>query len=83
VPAVDRAAFAAGFLDDPVNQQLGRVTRCLWGERGRVDQPTFPPRVGPRPRRGAGAFIPALGEHTSEVLASLGIGAAATDASRT
>jgi crotonobetainyl-CoA:carnitine CoA-transferase CaiB-like acyl-CoA transferase len=72
VPLVDRTAFTEGFVDDPVNAQLGRVVRHHWGERGGVDQPTFPPRVGPQPRPGAAARIAGLGEHTAEVLAALG-----------
>jgi crotonobetainyl-CoA:carnitine CoA-transferase CaiB-like acyl-CoA transferase len=46
-----------------------------WGDRGRVDQPTFPPRVGPTPRAGAGAGIAGLGEHTAEVLDAVGFDA--------
>jgi crotonobetainyl-CoA:carnitine CoA-transferase CaiB-like acyl-CoA transferase len=64
----DRAAFAAGFVDDPVNRQLGRVVTYRWGERGLVSQPCFPPRLGPAPRPPARAGIPELGEHTAEML---------------
>ncbi len=39
VVEADRSGFAAGFLDDPVNHQLGRVVSYYWGDRGRVDQP--------------------------------------------
>jgi len=74
---IDRAGFIRGFVDDPVNQQLGRVTHYEWGQRGRVDQPTFPPRLGPTPRPGARAGIAALGEHTAEVLEAVGLDAAA------
>jgi crotonobetainyl-CoA:carnitine CoA-transferase CaiB-like acyl-CoA transferase len=77
VAELDRTNFSRGFLDDPINQQLGRVTHYTLGERGRVDQPTLPPRVGPRPRAGAHASIAALGEHTAEVLEAVGIDAAA------
>jgi crotonobetainyl-CoA:carnitine CoA-transferase CaiB-like acyl-CoA transferase len=71
VVEADRSAFAAGFLDDPVNHQLGRVVSYHWGDRGRVDQPCFPPRFGPAPRPRARAGLPGLGEHTAEVLQSL------------
>ena len=64
----DRAAFAAGFVDNPVNRQLGRVVTYRWGERGLVAQPCFPPRLGPAPRPRARAGIPGLGEHTAEML---------------
>lgn len=75
VVEIDRAGFIRGFVDDPVNQQLGRVTHYAWGELGRVDQPTFPPRLGPTPRPAARAGIAALGEHTAEVLEALGLDA--------
>jgi hypothetical protein len=68
----DRMSFAASFVDDPVNRQLGRVTSYQWGERGQVDQPCFPPRLGPRPQPRAKAGIPGLGEHTAEVRQMLG-----------
>lgn len=71
-----RSEFAAGFVDDPVNRQLGRVVSYRWGDRGRVDQPCFPPRIGPAPRPRARAGIPGLGEHTAQVLESLGLDAA-------
>ncbi len=72
VDEVGRTEFAARFLDDPVNQELGRIVTHHWGDRGRVEQPRFPPRLGPVPRRGAWAGIPGLGEHTTEMLESLG-----------
>ena len=59
-------------MDDPVNLQLGRVVRYEWGDLGLVTQPTFPPRIGPEHRPGAGAGIAGLGEHTAEVLDDLG-----------
>lgn len=68
----DREAFAAGFFDDPVNRQMGRVVTHLWGERGRVEQPCLPPRFGPDPRPPEPARIPGLGEHTTELLEALG-----------
>ena len=72
VREVDRAEFAARFLDDPVNREMGRVVTHHWGDRGRVEQPRFPPRLGPAPLPGARAAIPGLGEHTTEMLESLG-----------
>jgi crotonobetainyl-CoA:carnitine CoA-transferase CaiB-like acyl-CoA transferase len=74
---LDRAGFVSGFIDDPINQQLGRVTHYAWGARGRVDQCTLPPRLGPAARPGARAGIAALGEHTAEVLEAVGFDAAA------
>jgi crotonobetainyl-CoA:carnitine CoA-transferase CaiB-like acyl-CoA transferase len=77
-PAVerDRAGFIAGILDDPVNRELGRVVRFGWGARGLVEQPGLALRFGPTPRPAARRAIPALGEHTAEVLASVGFDAA-------
>jgi crotonobetainyl-CoA:carnitine CoA-transferase CaiB-like acyl-CoA transferase len=72
----DRSEFAAGFVDDPVNRQLGRVATHHWGHLGRVDQPCFPPRLGPAPRPPVWVGVPGLGEHTAQVLDSLGFDAA-------
>lgn len=74
---VDRAGFAAGFVDDPVNRQLDRVVTYRWGDRGEVHQPRFPPRFGPEPGPGARPWIPGLGEHTTEVLDAVGFDTAA------
>jgi crotonobetainyl-CoA:carnitine CoA-transferase CaiB-like acyl-CoA transferase len=68
----DRIAFVAGFVDDPVNRQLGRVVSYRWGERGMTDQPCFPPRFGPAPSPRAQPFIAQLGEHTEQVLDLVG-----------
>jgi crotonobetainyl-CoA:carnitine CoA-transferase CaiB-like acyl-CoA transferase len=71
----DRVAFIAGILDDPVNRQLGRVVSFPWGARGLVEQPGFPLRFGPAPRPTSRRSIPGLGEHTGDVLASVGFDA--------
>ncbi len=71
----DRAGFIAGILDDPVNRQLGRVVRFPWGARGLVEQPGLALRFGPTPRPASRRSIPGLGEHTVEVLASVGFDA--------
>ena len=76
---VDRTGFSAGFLDDPVNRQLGRVLAYPWGDRGTVEQPSFGPRVGPVTRTGARAGIANLGEHTDEVLEEVGFDAASRE----
>jgi crotonobetainyl-CoA:carnitine CoA-transferase CaiB-like acyl-CoA transferase len=72
VANLDRTGFIGGFLDDPVNRQLGRVVTLRYGERGALEQPAFPLRFGPAPRVAAPAAIPALGEHSDELLESLG-----------
>ena len=80
VADVDRTEFISGFFDDPVNRQLGRVVTLGYGERGKLEQPAFPLRFGPAPRLAARTAIPALGEHTDEVLESLGFDAGARTA---
>jgi crotonobetainyl-CoA:carnitine CoA-transferase CaiB-like acyl-CoA transferase len=72
VREVDRSGFIAGFVDDPVNKQLGRVVSYRWGDRGEVVQPRFPPRFGPTEKAGARPGIAALGEHTQEILEEIG-----------
>jgi hypothetical protein len=42
VDDADRTEYSARFLDDPVNQELGRVVSYQWGDQGRTDQPRFP-----------------------------------------
>jgi crotonobetainyl-CoA:carnitine CoA-transferase CaiB-like acyl-CoA transferase len=71
VDNADRTEFNARFLDDPVNRELGRVVTYQWGDLGRVEQPRFPPRVGPVALPGASG-IAGLGEHTAEMLESMG-----------
>ncbi len=71
VVGADRTAFVSGFLDDPLNRQLGRVVSYPWGDRGLLEQPGFALRLGPAPRPAAPAHIPTLGEHTRAFLESL------------
>jgi len=78
VATPDREGFAAGFTDDPVNRQLGRVVGYRWGDHGSVRQPSFPPRIGPGTPLPPMAGIPGLGEHTAEFLETLGFDAAFT-----
>jgi crotonobetainyl-CoA:carnitine CoA-transferase CaiB-like acyl-CoA transferase len=73
VTEVDRAGFIARLFDDPVGRQLGRVVGFEWGPRGLVELPGFSIKLGPAPRPAARAWIAALGEHSDEVLAALGI----------
>jgi crotonobetainyl-CoA:carnitine CoA-transferase CaiB-like acyl-CoA transferase len=70
---VDRSAFVEGFVADAANRERGRVVSYEWGDRGRVDQPSFPPQFGPEPAPGARPGIPGLGEDTAAVLAEIGL----------
>ena len=76
VDNADRTEYSARFLDDPVNRELGRVVTYQWSERGQVEQPRFPPRIGPGAPPPGPAGIAALGQHTAEVLEFLGFDAA-------
>jgi crotonobetainyl-CoA:carnitine CoA-transferase CaiB-like acyl-CoA transferase len=71
----DRREFIARILDDPVNHQFGRVLSFSWAHLGQLEQPSFPLRFGPTSRPAPAPFFPGLGEHTAEVLESLGFGA--------
>jgi crotonobetainyl-CoA:carnitine CoA-transferase CaiB-like acyl-CoA transferase len=77
VAQMTRSEFVDAFLDDPVNRQLGRVVAYQWGDRGLLEQPALPVRFGPAPRPHAPTRIPALGEHTEELFAALGVGSGA------
>jgi len=76
VADADRTEYSARFLDDPVNRQLGRVVSYQWGNLGQVEQPCFPPRIGPDAAVPGAAGIAGLGEHTAEVLELVGFDAA-------
>ena len=68
VDNADRSEYSARFLDDPVNRALGRVVTYQWGDLGQVEQPRFPPRIGPAAPLPGAAGIARLGEHTAELL---------------
>jgi len=81
VEDADRTEYSARFLDDPVNRRLGRVVTYQWGDLGQVEQPCFPPRIGPggwAPGASASgaAGIAGLGGHTAEMLELVGFDAA-------
>jgi crotonobetainyl-CoA:carnitine CoA-transferase CaiB-like acyl-CoA transferase len=64
VAELDRTGFAAGFTDDPVLVQRGRVVSYEWGEHGLTRQPCFPPAIGPIARPPAMRGIPSLGDYS-------------------
>jgi crotonobetainyl-CoA:carnitine CoA-transferase CaiB-like acyl-CoA transferase len=74
IESIDRDGFRQRILDDPVNQQLGRVVTYSTTEWGRFEQ------IGPLLRCGPAAggqpplMLPGVGEHTGSVLADLGFG---------
>jgi crotonobetainyl-CoA:carnitine CoA-transferase CaiB-like acyl-CoA transferase len=73
VTDVDRSGFISRLFDDPVGRQLGRVVAFEWGPRGLLELPGFAIKLGPAPRPAPRAGIAALGEHTDEVLGTLGV----------
>ena len=48
IAIVDREGFVAGFVDDPVNRQLGRIVTHQWGDRGRGRAGLVPPSLRAR-----------------------------------
>lgn len=75
VADLDRPAFIERIVDDTVNHELGRVIAHHWGERGRVDQVSYSPRLGPGPQPRPDYRIPGLGEHTTQMLELVGFDA--------
>jgi crotonobetainyl-CoA:carnitine CoA-transferase CaiB-like acyl-CoA transferase len=69
-----RGEFVDMFLDDAVNRQLGQVVSHHWGKLGLVEQLRLPLRLGPGPVPVPTATLglPALGEHTAQVLGTVG-----------
>jgi crotonobetainyl-CoA:carnitine CoA-transferase CaiB-like acyl-CoA transferase len=74
VESVDRDRFRRRILDDPVNQQLGRVVAYATAEWGRFEQIGPLLRCGPDAGGGPPLMLPGVGEHTGSVLAELGFG---------
>lgn len=80
VATPDREGFAAGFTDDPVNRQLGRVASYPTPDWGRFEQIGPLVRCGPDADATPRLMLPGVGEHTTEVLAELGLPPAEIDA---
>jgi crotonobetainyl-CoA:carnitine CoA-transferase CaiB-like acyl-CoA transferase len=74
VEPVDRNRFRQRILDDPVNQQLGRVVTYSTTEWGRFEQIGPLLRCGPAAGGAPPLMLPGVGEHTGSVLADLGFG---------
>jgi crotonobetainyl-CoA:carnitine CoA-transferase CaiB-like acyl-CoA transferase len=67
--------FRRGVLDDPVNQQLGRVTTTQTPNWGQVEQIGSLLRFGPANPRPTGLRIPRRGADTVPILSELGVSA--------
>jgi crotonobetainyl-CoA:carnitine CoA-transferase CaiB-like acyl-CoA transferase len=72
VQDMDRDRFRRGILDDPVNQQLGRVATYETADWGHFEQIGPLLRCGPDAAGGPDLMLPGVGEHTATVLADLG-----------
>jgi crotonobetainyl-CoA:carnitine CoA-transferase CaiB-like acyl-CoA transferase len=73
VKPLDRDAFRTKILDDPVNRQLGRVVEYATADWGNFQQIGPLVRCGPQPVVSTRLMLPGVGEHTTEVLAELGL----------
>ena len=65
--------FRRGVLDDPVNQQLGRVTTTQTPNWGQLEQIGRLLRFGPANPRPTGLRIPQRGADTVPILSELGV----------
>jgi crotonobetainyl-CoA:carnitine CoA-transferase CaiB-like acyl-CoA transferase len=72
IEPMSRDDFRRAILDDPVNRQLGRVATFETPEWGHFEQIGPLLRTGPSAAEGPLLVLPAVGEHTREVLAALG-----------
>jgi crotonobetainyl-CoA:carnitine CoA-transferase CaiB-like acyl-CoA transferase len=73
VRIMNRDEFRKGILDDPVNLSLGRVAEYSTSEWGDFQQIGPLLRLGPDEWSGPSLNLPSVGEHTSEVLAMVGV----------
>ena len=80
VTPADRDEFRKGILDDPVNQQLGRAVAYDALDWGHFEQIGRLVRCGPSLPPATPLMLPAVGEHSVEVLAELGFDGDAIDA---
>jgi crotonobetainyl-CoA:carnitine CoA-transferase CaiB-like acyl-CoA transferase len=82
IEPLDRDGFRRAVLDDPVNRQLGRVVSYETTDWGHFEQIGLPVRCGPVPPAAGGGprlMLPGVGEHTTEILAELGLSAEEID----
>ena len=76
----DRDQFRRGILDDPVNQELGRVAAYETRDWGHFEQIGPLLRCGPHASGGPMLELPGIGEHSVEVLTELGFASQEIDA---
>jgi crotonobetainyl-CoA:carnitine CoA-transferase CaiB-like acyl-CoA transferase len=69
---IDREQFRSRIIDDPVNQQLQRVTSYNVPAWGRFEQLGCLMRCGPSTRMGGRQQLPEIGEHSVDILGELG-----------
>jgi crotonobetainyl-CoA:carnitine CoA-transferase CaiB-like acyl-CoA transferase len=74
IEPLDRDAFRSRILDDPVNQQLGRMTSFATADWGHFEQIGRLLRCGPDADVITPLHLPGVGEHTVGVLHELGFG---------
>jgi crotonobetainyl-CoA:carnitine CoA-transferase CaiB-like acyl-CoA transferase len=72
VRETNRDQFRRDILDDPLNRQLGRVSSYETSDWGMFEQIGPLLRFGPFSANRPCEMIPAIGEHTRDVLAELG-----------
>lgn len=74
VEELDRDGFRSAILDDPINRQLGRAVTYDAFDWGRFEQNGPLLRCGPQASTDARLELPAVGQHSVEVLTDLGFG---------
>jgi crotonobetainyl-CoA:carnitine CoA-transferase CaiB-like acyl-CoA transferase len=80
IEPLDRDGFRRAILDDPVNRQLGRVAAYPTADWGHFEQIGPLVRCGPDAAATPRLTLPGVGEHTTEILAGLGLNQAEIDA---
>jgi crotonobetainyl-CoA:carnitine CoA-transferase CaiB-like acyl-CoA transferase len=80
VAEMDRDGFRRGILDDPLNQQMGRVVAYETAQWGHFEQIGPLIRCGPAPTGSPAPMLPGIGEHSVSVLTDLGFSEEEVDA---
>jgi crotonobetainyl-CoA:carnitine CoA-transferase CaiB-like acyl-CoA transferase len=80
IDLLDRDQFRRRTLDDPINQQLGRVVSYHVARWGHFEQLGVLMRVGPDASAAVPRMLPDVGEHSVQVLREIGLEQDAVDA---